>query len=76
MQGFKPQGAMGVKVGHTPTPLAGVNPAVLKVPGALPTSTGMRMPSPGGWAQRIWAGPSWMVSRPGCWSTMVPELTQ
>ena len=29
---LNPQGGMGVKGGHTPTPLAGVNPAVPQAP--------------------------------------------
>ena len=43
---------------------------------AFPTNTGMRTPSPDGWAQRIWAGPFWMASAPRCWWTMAPESTQ
>ena len=76
-----------MKGGHAPIPLVGVSLAPSQVPSvptqqtmhllkALPTNTGMRMPSPGGWARRTWAGPSWTVSVPGCWSTMAPELTQ
>ena len=84
---LNPRGGVGTKGGHAPIPLVGVSPVLPQVPGtpaqqtmhllkALPTNTGTRMPSPGGWARRIWAGPSWMVSVPGCWSTMVPESTQ
>ena len=32
---FKPQGGMGVKGGHAPTPLAGASPALRQAPGAL-----------------------------------------
>ena len=31
---LNPQGGVGVKGGHTPTPLVGVNPAAPQVPGA------------------------------------------
>ena len=32
---FKPQGGVGVKGGHAPTPLVGANLALPQVPGAL-----------------------------------------
>ena len=34
---LNPQGGMGVKGGHTPTPLAEVNPATSQAPGAPPS---------------------------------------
>ena len=71
---LNPRGGVGIKGGHAPTPLAGISPVAPQ--GALPTNTGMRTPSPGGWARRIWAGPSWMASAPRCWWTMAPESTR
>ena len=84
---LNPQGGMAVKGGHAPTLLAEVN---LAAPQASGAPTPVEDVSTGGspykywndnalsrWlAWKIWAEPSWMVSGPGCWSTMVPELTQ
>ena len=84
---LNPRGGVGTKVGHMPYTVSGSQPGTASgTQHPHPVDNASTEGSPykywnedalSRWlGLEIWAGPSWMVSVPGCWSTTVPESTQ